>query len=130
LEGRTEFLGSLSNEETCAAIANADYSLHLSNDEPTSVRGGSYLHCEGMGRAVLEAITAGTFVIAARTGALPEVVGPGSGTLVDELRPESVARALARVVRESPRRRPWSDLYSWVNYFSAYEGLWRARCVR
>jgi glycosyltransferase involved in cell wall biosynthesis len=52
---------------------------------------------EGFGLPVLEAMACGTAVVTARAGALPEVVGD-AGLLVDPLRVEEIAAALARVV--------------------------------
>lgn len=54
---------------------------------------------EGFGLPALEAMACGTAVIAARAGALPEVVGP-VGQLVDPLRPEAIAAAMAAVLAD------------------------------
>jgi|688.fasta_scaffold27452_3 glycosyltransferase involved in cell wall biosynthesis len=55
---------------------------------------------EGFGLPALEAMACGTAVIAARAGALPEVVGP-VGQLVDPLRPEAIAAAMAAVLADN-----------------------------
>ena len=55
---------------------------------------------EGFGLPALEAMACGTAVIAARAGALPEVVGP-VGQLVDPLRPEAIAAAMAAVLADT-----------------------------
>lgn len=68
---------------------------------------------EGFGLPALEAMACGAPVIAAQTGALPEVVGD-AGQLVDPTRPEAIAAAmatclqdnqvLAEAAREGPQR--------------------------
>ncbi|MBN8471344.1 glycosyltransferase family 4 protein [Corallococcus exiguus] len=57
--------------------------------------------CEGFGLPALEAIAAGKPVLAARAGALPEVVGE-LGVLCDPLDERDMAAALTRVVRDEP----------------------------
>jgi glycosyltransferase involved in cell wall biosynthesis len=54
---------------------------------------------EGFGLPALEAMTIGVPVIAARRGALPEVVGDG-GLLIDPDQPTDIAAAIARMLDE------------------------------
>lgn len=54
---------------------------------------------ESFGLVVIEAMARGKPVIAARGGALPEVIG-GAGMLVDVDRPDQIATAVARVFTE------------------------------
>jgi len=57
-------------------------------------------------RAALEAMAAARPVIARRVGALPETVVHGeTGFLIDDDRPESVARALGDILEDPARRR-------------------------
>ncbi|MFO0646056.1 MAG: glycosyltransferase [Polyangiales bacterium] len=126
LEDRVAFLGVLDNEAVCHEIARADIYLQLSADQLTEVPGGTYLHAEGMGRSILEAISAGTFVVAGRSGALPEVVTQTRGLLVDLDDAGAIADQVERLLR-APRRRPAStDEYAWARVFGRYEQLWEA----
>jgi glycosyltransferase involved in cell wall biosynthesis len=56
---------------------------------------------EGFGLPVLEAMTVGVPVVAARRGALPEVLGD-AGLLVDPDRPDEIADAIARLIGDRP----------------------------
>jgi glycosyltransferase involved in cell wall biosynthesis len=66
------------------------------------MRAGSDESC----RAALEAMAAGRPVVAGRAGALPETVVHGeTGLLLDDDRPETIARALGTVLRDRVRGR-------------------------
>lgn len=127
LEPMVRFLGALPHEATCAEIAAADVYVQLSGDVPTPVPGGSYVHAEGMGRSILEALSAGTYVIAGRGGALHEIVEPGRGELVDISQPERVIEALSRVLADPPERRAPTDAYDWSHLFARYTRHWEER---
>jgi len=83
------FLGKLSDAELAAEYAGAAALLLLSRDE-------------GFGLPALEAMSCGCPVIAARRGALPEVVND-AGLLVEPDEPEVIAAAIRSV--QEPRLR-------------------------
>jgi glycosyltransferase involved in cell wall biosynthesis len=60
---------------------------------------------EGFGLPALEAMAAGTPVVAGNSGALPEVTG-GAAVLVDPLSPEEIADGIERAVDERDRLVP------------------------
>ena len=72
---------------------------------------------EGFGLPVLEAMAAGTPVVASRSGALPEVAG-GAAVLVDPLRLESIADGIAAAIADREnlveRGRYQARKFSWA----------------
>jgi glycosyltransferase involved in cell wall biosynthesis len=119
-----KFLGALSNQETCRKIANAHIYMQLSTDQITEVPGGSYIHSEGMGRSILEALTAGTFVIAGKGGALGEVITPDRGMLVDVHAPlEVLVNQIDAIFKNFPPRPTFLEKYCWSHIFKLYEKI-------
>lgn len=116
-----DFIGSLSNEITCQEIAKANIYMQLSSDKITEVPGGSYIHSECMGRSILEAITAGTFVIAGKGGALSEVVSEERGLLVDINLVEKMIDQIDQILKKPPKKLPFFNEFSWSNIFRKYE---------
>lgn len=123
LGSHVTFLGVVDNEATCAEIASADMYVQFSGDIITQVTGGQYLHSEGMGRSVLEALSAGTFVVAGRSGALPEIVTEDRGLLVDLFDADVIAQQLEPLLASPPRPTP-TNIYAWDRVFTRYEQLW------
>ena len=115
-----KFLGPLSNEKTCQEIALADFYVQLSSDFVTSVPGGEYVHSEGMGRSILEAISAGTFVIAGQCGALKEVVYNDRGVLLP-LEEKTLTSKIEELIVSPPHRGAPTSCYSWEKLFLQYE---------
>lgn len=80
------FAGKKPNDEMPALLADADVAIFPSLMEATSV-------------AALEAMSCGVPVAASRVGGLPEIVDETVGTLFEPADPESLARALAALLR-------------------------------
>lgn len=117
------FLGAIDNETTCKEIVRADLYMQLSIDQLTEVEGGSYLHSEGMGRAILEAISAGTFVVAGNSGALSEIVYKERGILIDDFNEDYIVNTLEEIINKPPLALKSTDIYSWNSYFKLYENF-------
>ena len=126
LTSRVRFLGALDNHNACREIAASDVYIQFSVDQETKVPGGRYVHAEGMGRSILEAISCGTYVVALRSGALPEVVTPDRGLLLSLAPRDVLAQQIAGLLKApSPRPAP-TDEFGWPTYFKQYEILWGA----
>jgi glycosyltransferase involved in cell wall biosynthesis len=120
-----EFLGVLDNKQTCQEIAHAHLYMQLSYDQMIKVPGGAYIHAEGMGRSILEALTAGTFVVAGRSGALSEIVTAGRGILLELNNIKQIVNQLEPVLQNIPVPLPLLDDFSWTKIFKGYETVFR-----
>lgn len=123
LTSMIKFLGVLDNEKTCQEIARANIYMQLSGDYLTEVPGGSYIHSEGMGRSILEALTAGTFVVAGKSGALSEIVVSPYGLLVDIDDFYTMVHHFEDSFNKSLIKRPIGDKFCWSKVFKGYEPL-------
>lgn len=123
LESAVSFLGPVDNESVCEEIRRSDVYIQLSGDHITHVKGGKYLHTEGMGRSVLEAISAGTFVIAGKSGALPEIITKSNGLLVELNNLDDITNSIDKTLNNLPTSLPSTDKYSWEHVFSQYESI-------
>jgi glycosyltransferase involved in cell wall biosynthesis len=123
LEAAVEFLGAVDNETVCQEIVDADIYIQLSSDYVTKVSGGEYIHSEGMGRSILEALSAGTFVVAGKCGALPEVVTEDKGLLVELNDLTTLTNQIEKAIKLLPINLPGTHDYSWSNLFRQYERL-------
>ena len=88
--GRIRLAGFVADDELAELYRGADALLFPSR-------------YEGFGLPVLEAMASGTPVLAARTGALPEVVG-NAGVLVDPDDPDALATALLGLLADADRQ--------------------------
>ncbi len=118
-----EFLGVLDNEAACQETARAKVYIQFSRDQVTEVPGGSYVHSEGMGRSILEALTAGTFVIAGRGGALSEIVTDDRGTLIELNNEDQIVEDIEKILGRLPRCLPFLEDFCWTKIFKRYEEL-------
>jgi len=123
LNNYVEFLGVLNNEETCQEIARARVYIQFSGDQLTEVPGGSYVHSECMGRSILEALTAGTFIIAGRGGALSEIVTNDRGRLIDLNNSDQIVHDIEKILERLPQDLPFLDDFCWTKIFKCYEAL-------
>lgn len=124
LDSIVEFLGNLDNLQTCQEIFNADIYMQLSKDEVTKVEGGSYIHSEGMGRSILEALSAGTFVIAGKSGALPEIISHPHGVLINlDNEAKEIANQITPIIQTPPSKTKVKTDFDWDKIFTGYEKL-------
>lgn len=123
LDSIVKFLGVLDNKQTCQEIAQAHIYMQLSADQVTEVPGGSYIHSEGMGRSILEALTAGIFVIAGNSGALSEIVTKDRGLVVDLDNVGQITEKVEHILKNLPPRQPFINDYCWANIFKRYEKI-------
>jgi len=118
-----EFLGVLDNQKTCQEISRADIYIQFSAEQLTEVPGGSYIHSEGMGRTLLEALTAGTFIIAGKSGALPEIVTQDRGLLIELNTVDQITNEIEQVLKLPRDRLPFLEDFCWTKIFKRYEEL-------
>jgi glycosyltransferase involved in cell wall biosynthesis len=122
-----QFLGRLSNEETLNVIAASNVYCQASTDLIVNVKGGSYLHTEGMGRSLIEAICCGTRVVVTDCGAIKEFINSKNGTLAENHENEfakQIEYALSMPIIEESHRQNYLNAYSFENVFNQYETLW------
>jgi glycosyltransferase involved in cell wall biosynthesis len=90
-------------------------------------------HFEALPMSMLEAMAAGVPVVATRVGAIPEVVSPGCGVLVEPRDPQALAAALLQVLQDASRRQAMGAAarrrvesgYAPGPAVAAIEALWR-----
>jgi len=106
-DGRVRRTGYLPDSEVAALVRSAAVLVHPSLEE-------------GFGFVPLEAMAAGTPVVAGRVSSIPEVVGDAALLVADPSDPGAWAAALAEVTDSGETRRRWSEagrararLFSW-----------------
>lgn len=122
-----QFLGRLTNEETLNIIAAANVYCQASTDLIVNVKGGNYMHTEGMGRSLIESICCGTRVVVTNCGAISEFINYQNGTLVegDEIEfAKQVEYTLSLPKIEESHKQSYCNEYSFENIFIQYENFW------
>ncbi|WP_212905952.1 glycosyltransferase family 4 protein [Capnocytophaga stomatis] len=121
------FLGRLTQEETLNIIAAANVYCQASTDLLVEVRGGKYIHTEGMGRSLIEAICSGTRVVVTNCGAVGEFINSENGVVSEDSEVE-FAKQIEKVIALPPlketSRQSYLKEYSFEKIFSQYENLW------
>lgn len=96
LGGCVRFVGRVADEDMGAFQGAGVFAL-LSRQTPKDV--------EGFGMVLAEAQACGAPVVAARSGGMPEAVGPGAGFVVDPDAPDQAADAIASLLANPALRR-------------------------
>jgi glycosyltransferase involved in cell wall biosynthesis len=113
-----EWVSPTSTETLARAYARAWASVVTAEDEP-------------FGLVLVESLAAGTPVVAARSGACPEIVtGPDLGALFDGDRPEALVAAITDALDLDPERsrvtcRERAAQYDWSRVVERYESVYR-----
>lgn len=128
LESYVQLFPPLEHAKLSQEIANADFYIQLSQDLVRKVPGGSYIHTEGMGRSIMEAIMSNTFVIAGSCGALSEIIHEKNGVLVDLSDINNIASTIKKLGDSPPLLHNQED-YSWTSLFLHYEKMFEKLCV-
>lgn len=123
-----KFLNSISQFEALNLIAASDLYVQASTDLIVKVCGGEYIHTEGMGRSLLEAISLGIPVVSCRCGALSEYINDENGILVDSS--EQMISAIDYFIsqkKEIKLNSNYMNKYSFEKIFKEYEKIWKER---
>lgn len=120
------FLGRLNHDESLKYICSADFYVQFSGDTDTDLNGVRYIHTEGMGRTILEAITAGTPIIATKCGAFSEIISSKNGLLIDSNDPKELADKIVDATFMSFSGNS-NDCYDFSTIFDQYLRIWKGR---
>lgn len=120
-----QFMGKLSQEDSVKLISCADVYAQASCDLIRKVEGGSYVHTEGMGRSLLEAMCLGIPVVVTNCGAVGEYVNNDNGALVDT--PKDIASKVDYFIdnKIDDNMDEYCKRYSFDSIFRKYESLWK-----
>ena len=121
---KVQFKGIMSNEDVLNEIIKADYYIQFSSEYKVEVENGFYIHAEGMGRSILEAISCHTFVITTNSGALAEIVNDNNGILVNLDNEEQIVQQIKKLINNKIINTELiDDKYSWELFFNKYVSL-------
>lgn len=124
------FLGKISQEKSLDLIASADVYCQASTDLTVYVEGGQYIHTEGMGRSLIEAICCGTKVVATNCGALSEYITPQNGILTDGNEgklADAIEQAFTVPAICEEQRQIFASKYDFNTIFTIYSKLWKEK---
>jgi len=122
---RVHFIGKVPHEEMPDYFAAADVFVLPSIVSPSG-------DTEGLGVVLLEALAAGTPVVASRVGGIPDIVRDGeTGLLVEEKQPEALAKAILQLLEQpalgrrliEEGRRHIEQFFSWPGVARRFESL-------
>ncbi len=122
---RIRFMGKLPHEEVLPYVVGCDIYVQCSGNAVYQIPGGDYVHCEGMGRTILEAICSSTYVVATSSGAFPEFIKGKRGVVVDD-RPEDIAEAIRNAPYKKLNHKGLGQ-YDFERIFARYDSLCRPR---
>ncbi len=124
LGGHVRFLGRIPDQDMNAFLSAGVFAL-LSRQTAKDV--------EGFGMVLAEAQACRAPVVAARSGGMPEAVGPGAGIVVDPDAPDQAAEAIASLLENTALRqemgakgRAFSRSLSWESRAEAIASILRA----
>lgn len=120
------FLSAIPQEQAVRLIAAADVYAQASVDYTKTVTGGSYVHTEGMGRSLIEAVCCGVPVVVTECGAVGEYINSHNGSLVNDK--VSFAAAVDKFLTDDVlyvnNIGQYVEQYSFDTIFERYALLW------
>ncbi len=119
------FIGRLAQQDSLELIAAADVYVQASCDYERAVEGGSYIHTEGMGRSLLEAICSGVPVVVTECGAVGEYINEENGILVNSKEEMAVSVDCILDSERTDKKEEYIKLYSFDKIFEEYITLWK-----
>ena len=117
------FLGKQAHDTALKYICAADFYIQFSGDTVTNLDGLTYIHTEGMGRTLLEAITARTRVIVTRCGAFEEIIDDTRGVIMDSSDPKELS-IIIKEQQKIEKEKQALEIYDFDHVFNRYLNLW------
>lgn len=122
--------GKKPNHEVLNYIGNADVYVQCSKDYKKRTGDSRYIHTEGMGRSILEAISLKVPIVVYNSGALSEIVSKDVGVLIEQGEINHFRKAVDSVIksRDSYYSKTY-DKYYFDIFFKEYELLFNMKKV-